>query len=478
MKNIFQIVVLLSVVEVFAQEQVYEQRLLDAVEVDFIGSYYEQNGNKSAVNGGVGTEELDNSAGSMVVSIPVNNDGVLTVDAGISAYTSASSSNVNPFMSKIISSGGATTGASSSSSGGGKSKKVYYGSPWTTATGASRSDVLYSASVSYKHASKNRNWIWNVNASYSTEYDYESIGLGIGVARLCNDQNTELGFKAHLFLDEWKLIYPTELHQYEQYGGEFLNMGYFYGVDIFNQFGEKSKSYHPMFFSPLEEKNRHSYAFSVHFSQVLSAKTQLSLMSDVLYQTGLLSTPFHRVYFADTDNYFIGNPAQIPMYNYEYNTEVFHLADDIERLPNTRLKFPVGVRFHQYVNDFVVLKTYYRYYVDDWGLNAHTIQFDVPIRLFPKFVFTPTYRFHTQNEAYYFAGYMQHYSYQRYYTSDNDLSTFYSNQFGGSIKYVDAMLDVEFLGIGLKSAEIRYQRYVRSNLLDADIISFGIKLIK
>ncbi|HKL91564.1 MAG TPA: hypothetical protein VJ880_10315, partial [Allomuricauda sp.] len=62
----------------------YKKRVLESTEVDILSSYYEQTGNNASVTGGVGTEQLTDVAPSIVVSIPLNDDDVLTVDAGIS----------------------------------------------------------------------------------------------------------------------------------------------------------------------------------------------------------------------------------------------------------------------------------------------------------------------------------------------------------------------------------------------------------
>ncbi len=66
-------------------------------EVDFLMSYYAQDGIHAAVSGGIGTEKLTDITPTFVVAIPLNSDDVLTIDAGISAYSSASSSNIDPF---------------------------------------------------------------------------------------------------------------------------------------------------------------------------------------------------------------------------------------------------------------------------------------------------------------------------------------------------------------------------------------------
>lgn len=78
-------------------EKVYKKRVLENVEVDIISSFYSQNGDNASVTGGIGNEKLTDLASNIVISIPLNDNDVLTIDGTISAYTSASSSNLNPF---------------------------------------------------------------------------------------------------------------------------------------------------------------------------------------------------------------------------------------------------------------------------------------------------------------------------------------------------------------------------------------------
>ena len=68
----------------------YKKRVLESIEVDFLMSYYKQDGIHSAVSGGKGMEELTDITPTIVVAVPLNDDDVLTVDMGISAYSSAS----------------------------------------------------------------------------------------------------------------------------------------------------------------------------------------------------------------------------------------------------------------------------------------------------------------------------------------------------------------------------------------------------
>lgn len=457
----------------------YKKKVLESTEIDFLGSYYDQKGNHSAVNGGIGTEALDNYAGNMLLSIPVRYDGVLFFDVGFSSYTSASSSNINPFISRQITQTNSNTGASTGTTTGVESTKtLQYGSPWTASTGPSRKDVLYNLGANYSHSSEDRNTILSLNASVAKEYDYESIGVGVGVAKLLNEKNIEIGLKANAYFDKWKPFYPTELDEYNNYGTNFQNAGYFANVEIYDQNGAVSKKYMPERFVAFDSYNRNSYSLSFSISQIINEHLQVSLFADVLYQDGLLSTPYHRIYFSDKPNYYIGTPNFIPLYDSPENKEVYRLADDIERLPGTRFKLPIGMRLNYYLNNWLTVRSYYRFYTDDWELKSHTLSLEFPMKISERVTLFPMYRFYTQSETKYFAPFNHHTSKQKYYTSDYDLSSFDSHQYGAGLVYNNPFSKNTFLGLALKSFELRYNYYDRNDGLSANIVSFGLKLVQ
>ncbi|WP_106792567.1 DUF3570 domain-containing protein [Aquimarina sp. Aq78] len=413
MKKIPLIIAILSVVIVTGQEQqqdgttTYKKRVLESAEVDFLMSYYTQEGDNAAVTGGVGTEELTDLTPTIVVSIPLNDDDVLTIDAGISAYSSASSSNVNPF------------------DGNGTA------SPFVASSGASKKDVLTTISGSYSHSSDDRNSVWSANVAVATEYDYFSVGFGGSYSRLFNEKNTELSVKANVFLDTWKAIYPTELRDQPT-------------------------------FTKFDDESRNSYSVGFGFSQILSKKLQGSLALDFIQQEGLLSTPFQRVQFADVADVII---------------EEFTYGDDVERLPDSRFKIAAGGRLHYYINEIFTIRTFYRYYTDDWGINSHTASIEVPIKITDKFTLYPSYRFYTQTKADYFAPFNQHLSTQQFYTSDYDLSGFDANQYGFGISYTDIFAKLHIWKLGLKSIDLRFRQYERDSGLSSSLFSGGFSFI-
>ena len=410
-------------------EETFKKRVLENTEIDLLAGYYSQDGENAAVTGGRGTEELTDIAPTIVVSIPMNEDDVLTIDAGISAYTSASSSNVDPFDGK----GPAD--------------------PFSASSGASASDVYANFTGTYSHSSDDRNKIWTAKLSVSTEYDYFSAGLGGSYTRLFNEKNTELSFNANIYLDAWNAIYPYELRPFGEGGNGLSN-------DLFNQI-MGDETYDPSF-TEFDRETRNSYSVGLNFSQILSKKIQGSLALDLVQQEGLLSTPFQRVYFSDKPDVFIEN---------------FHLADDVERLPDTRFKIAAGGRLNFYLNEIFVIRSYYRFYTDDWGILSNTASIEVPVKISQKFTLYPSYRYYDQTAADYFAPYEEHFSTEEFYTSDYDLSEYTANQYGIGMKYTDIFTNFHLWHLGLKSVDLRYYHYQRNSGLTSDLVSGGLNFI-
>lgn len=433
MRNLIIIVLFFAFAKAYSQQdstQVYKKRVLETTEIDFLTSYYGQNGDNAAVSGGIGTEELNDFTTTFVVAIPLNDDDVLTIDAGISAYTSASSSNVDPFDDGPA-------------------------DPFQASSGASAGDVWSSISGSYSHSSDDRNSIVTANLSIANEYDYFSLGFGGSYTKLFNEKNTELSISANVFLDSWTTIYPTELRPFGN-GGNGLNNDFFSMNTITG-----NVNYTPVF-NEFSDTGRNSYSVGLGFSQILTKNIQGSLSLDVIQQEGLLSTPFQRVYFADIENSFIDN---------------FHLAEAIEQLPDSRFKIAIGGRLNWYLNEKISLRTFYRYYFDDWGITSHSASIEVPIKLSSKFTIYPSYRFYNQTKADYFRPYETALSTETYYTSDYDLSQYSANQFGLGVSYTDIFAKTRLWNYGIKSIDLRFFQYDRNTTFSSGIVTAGIKFV-
>lgn len=320
------------------------------VEINFLSSYYQQDGNNSAVTGGIGTEKLNDFSNVLVVNIPLDSVNSVSIFGGADAYTSASSDNIDSNVSS-----------------------------------ASKNDVRGYGTLSYNRKNLNRAETYSVRAGFSNEFDYTSFSAGLSYTKEFNEGNTEFNFTTQAFLDKWKIIYP-----------EFFILPIIYDDSYL-----------------LTKSNRNSFNAQIFLSQVINKRLQLGISAEVIYMNGLLSTPFHSVYFADQEDYLL----------------------DIERLPGSRIKFPFGIRMNYFPLSFLVLRSNYRFYTDDFGITAHSVDFEVPLKLNSTITITPFYRYHTQTASKYFAPYKQHLSTETFYTSDYDLSDLYSHKYGIGFKY-------------------------------------------
>lgn len=367
---------------------------LDDIEVNFLSSYYQQDGNNSPVTGGIGTEFLTNFAPSLSINIPLDTTNSINLEGGVDFYSSASSDNINnPYLDP---------------------KHV---------SGASAKDERSYLNIGYKK--KKKNHILGINGGFSFEWDVFSYSIGGSINIDSKDKNKSFSSKINYYYDDWKLIYPVE-----------LRLG--------------STEY-------LTTDKRHTINSSFLYSANINKKNTASIELNVVAQSGLLSTPFHRVYFNNN------------------NLAV------VENLPSFRLKYPIGIRLNSHLTDFLILKTFYRYYLDSWGVKANTFEITVPIKITDDFRAYPFYRYHIQTQTTYFAGYQEHDATSQFYTSDFDLASFISHKYGLGFSYSPLFGLARFKyrknKIALiKSIDLRYAHYYRSNGLKANVITIGLQL--
>jgi hypothetical protein len=372
----------------------YQSRKLKIEEVNFVSSYYHQDGNNSAVTGGIGTEKLSDIANTFDLQLSkLSKSGyknTLTFELGIDHYTSASSDKIDP--NTISSASSADT-------------RIYPSLNWTKTNETTGNAIGFTGSM-------------------STEFDYQSVGAGFNLTRVSKDKNTQFDFKLQAFLDTWKVILPVELR----------------GVTS----GSTRHEHDNYQTSP-----RNSFNASFSIAQVINEHLQALLILEPSYQKGLLATRYQR-------NYFTDNSVRA------------------ENLPNKRFKLPIGFRLNYFLGDNVVLRSFYRYYTDDWGIKAHTAELEVPIKISPFFSISPFYRYSQQTGVKYFAPYGQHKVSETYYTSDYDLSNLSSDFYGTGIRFSPPK---GLLGLQrLNMLELRYGHYVRSTSLVSNVISLNLKI--
>lgn len=288
----------------------YKSKKLKIDEINLVSSYYKQDGNNSAVTGGIGTEELTDMSNTIDVKlIKYNKAGkkqTFDVEVGIDRYTSASSDRID-------------LKANSS---------------------ASSEDVRFYPSLSYMVENEEKGTTLGVGVSSSTEYDYQSFGGNVSYSKKTKNRSGEFTARFQAFLDQVKMIKPVELR-----GGSGGN-----GTEA-----------------------RNTFAASLSYSQIVNQNFQIMFLADVITQQGYLSLPFHRVYFNDstgeTDSnqeslpdtrlkiplairasYFLGDNVIIRAY-YRYYTDDWKLTSH-----TANIEIPVKL------SPFFSLSPFYRYY--------------------------------------------------------------------------------------------------------------------
>ncbi len=370
-------------------------------EINILGSYYQQNGNHSAVEGGIGTQHLTDVAPTILLNVPLDSTTRLAANVGFDYYSSASSDKIDQVES----------------------------SP-------SGSDVRIHADLGLSRTLADKRTTLGVGGGVSKEYDYLSFNLTGSYAHASRDGNREISVAGQVFLDQVTVILPAE-----------LRVG-----------GTANKDY--------GHDSRQSYNLSLVYAQVLSKRLQVSFSAEPVVQRGLLSTPFQRVYFFDS-NPALGPPGTLG-------------TAKNELLPRQRFKYPVGLRLTYYATDLVQLRGFYRFYNDNFGIRAHTFELEVPVKVAPFFTLYPFYRYHTQTAADYFLPYLAHSVRNEFYTSDYDLSAFSANKVGLGFRYAPlyglGRFKAPFGGrlTKLKSVDLRYGYYRQSSGLTANIVSFDL----
>ncbi len=139
-----------------------------------------------------------------------------------------------------------------------------------------------------------------------------------------------------------------------------------------------------------------------------------------------------------------------------------------ERLPGFRQRHAFVGRLAQWLPWRGALHLYYRFYVDDWGLLAHTAEAELYQRVGPWLWLRATYRVYQQNGVSFFTTAAPPAAALR--SADSDLAPFVAQTFGGAVG-VDLRRIPRLRAL---TADFSYERYVRTNDLHVDIFSIGL----
>jgi len=388
----------------------YSPTALHIDEINLVSSYYKQNGDHSAITGGIGTEKVSDISNGLdlklVWSGNFNNKNTLSLGFGIDHHTSASSAYVT--TSGLGKQGGT---------------RIYPSVDWT----------LENAKTGNT---------FGIGAYYSGEYNYKSLGADLHFSAKTDNKMGEFSVKLQGYLDHVTLIYPSEFIQVitpVSSGATYVTTAS--GNVVLSNGGSVAAK------PSLPTKPRNTYTASFGYSQIINSRLQLEFLGDIVAQNGYLSLPFHRVYFSNQ-------------------------KDTIEKLPSSRFKLPIGIRANYFLGDNIILRSYYRYYLDNWGVRSNTANLEIAYKISPFFSISPFYRYYTQTAARYFAPYEQHSPTDQYYTSNYEYAQFTSQFFGVGIRI--APPKGVFGWQNLYELEIRYGHYTQTTNLVSDVVSLSL----
>jgi hypothetical protein len=390
-----KLVILASVLSMFLQTArasgkdtlKLKKEVLKKTEIDIVYNHYIQDGNNSAVTGGVGTEKLVVYAPSVAYKRIQGRRGI-SLKIGSDIISSASTDNID-FVKSSASVLDARTYANLNVSSVSKSKRVNYG----------------------------------LGTGFSIESDYFSLPLNGFISKVSKDKSRDIGLEMQVFLDDLRwgrlnpgyyspqyLIYPKELR----------------GKDWF------------------ETTKRKSYTAKFSISQIINRRNIIGVYPAFTLQSGLLATPFHRVFMNDS-------------------------STRVESLPERRHKLALALKWNSFIGGRTILKQDISLYSDDFGIQSIAYENEATFKLNSEFGVSPFIRVYTQKGSRYFAGYKAHGVNDLFYTSDYDLSTLSSYKLGMGVKYAP------YGQIGKNSmwnsVQLRYAYYKRSNGLYAHVMS-------
>ena len=142
-----------------------------------------------------------------------------------------------------------------------------------------------------------------------------------------------------------------------------------------------------------------------------------------------------------------------------------------ERLPDERVRHALVARASQFLPWNGALRGYYRFYTDDWGIVAHSMEAQIMQRLSSVLYVGGLYRFHTQTGTTFFTTRASPTALLR--VADSDLAPLDSHTIGGKV-VADFPLMRQGQSWQIESLhfEVGYERYFRTNDLQMNIVTW------
>lgn len=184
-----------------------------------------------------------------------------------------------------------------------------------------------------------------------------------------------------------------------------LSMGYVRGSDEIGRTGE------PDF---REELDRHSWRLGV--TQVVSRNMLAELAFETITDKGFLNNPYRQVRYLDPES---GR-------GYGFQGELY---------PRRRTSNAVALRARYHLPYRAAVHAEYRYFSDDWGIDAHSTRIGYTHATLPRVILDLQYRYYTQGAADFWSDLYPFRSAQNFLARDKELSRYDSHSVRMGVSY-------------------------------------------
>jgi hypothetical protein len=209
-----------------------------------------------------------------------------------------------------------------------------------------------------------------------------------------------------------------------------VTLGYNLGMDTVGRHGD------PAFDAEVDRRQ-----YRLGLSQILTKNLLMTMNLETVTDEGYLNNPYRSVRYLDA-----GSPL-----GYSYQPEAY---------PRTRTSNALAAGLRVFLPYRAALGGTYRYFLDDWDIQAHTLDIEYTHPFGDHWTFDLGYRYHTQTAADFYSDLFPYADAQNFMARDKELSAFNDHSIGIGASY-------EFLQQGwnyLKKASVnvKYRRFLFS----------------
>ena len=234
-----------------APDSIFTKQEIKSTEYTYLFSYYQQDGNHSAVTGGSGTEKLQVFLNKLNVTHVIDTFNTIFFEGGIDVISSASTDNIDVVVSS-----------------------------------ASAIDQRLWVAAGYQRQTKNKRHLLGAKPSFSMESDYLSLGM-------------ETWWTARNQLNNWRYGLNIDFFSDDLRWGR-LNEDFRKPVTVVYPFELRDSVWFDIY-------RRYSYNFSFDIQHDINRRTSIGFFPGISFQHGLLSTPFHRFYYSGISTAVVEN---------------------------------------------------------------------------------------------------------------------------------------------------------------------------